>query len=100
MHASGALTAMARRRNTGLGGAFLVALLALAGCAGMEPYKPYNYREEGPEKGIFTGSEGQFEIFSDDDVPKADWGGFPLERICDSPSVPGEEAGTQGEEPF
>ena len=43
-------------------GALLVALLVIAGCAGIEPYEPRNNREEGPEKGLFTGSEGEFVI--------------------------------------
>ena len=39
-----------------------VVVLALAGCAGIEPYQPRNQREEGPEKGVFTGSQGAFVI--------------------------------------
>jgi hypothetical protein len=38
-----------------------VALL-IAGCAGIQPYEPRDYREEGPEKGLFTGSKGEWVI--------------------------------------
>jgi hypothetical protein len=47
----------------------LVALL-VAGCAGIKPYEPRDNREEGPEKGLFTGSEGEFEIFRKVDEPE------------------------------
>ena len=43
-------------------GLLLVALL-VAGCAGITPYEPRDHREEGPEKGLFTGSEGEFVFF-------------------------------------
>ena len=48
----------------------LVALLVIAGCAGIEPYEPRDHREEGPEKGLFTGSEGEFVIFRKADEPE------------------------------
>ena len=51
-------------------GLLLVALLVIAGCAGIEPYEPRNNREEGPEKGLFTGSEGEFVIFRKADEPE------------------------------
>ena len=38
-------------------------VLLVAGCAGIKPYEPRNNREEGMEKGLFTGSEGEFVIF-------------------------------------
>ena len=44
----------------------LVALL-VTGCAGIKPYEPRDYREEGPEKGLFTGSQGEWVILG----PKA-----------------------------
>jgi hypothetical protein len=50
-------------------GALLVALL-VTGCAGIKPYEPRDHREEGPEKGLFTGSEGEFVIFSKADEPE------------------------------
>ena len=43
-------------------GIVLTALLLSVGCAGIEPYEPRNHREEGPEKGLFTGSKGAFVI--------------------------------------
>lgn len=48
---------------------FLVTLL-VTGCAGLEPYKARDYREDGPERGIFTGSEGEFIIYQKVDEPE------------------------------
>ena len=42
-------------------GLVLVVLLT-AGCAGIEHYEPRNDREEGPQKGLFTGSQGEWVI--------------------------------------
>ena len=53
-------------------GVLLVAALIMAGCAGIEPYEPRNNREEGPEKGLFTGSEGEWVIFRKADEPEKD----------------------------
>lgn len=64
------LTAMTGRRRNKAGTAVLLALLAVAGCAGIEPYEPRNAREEGPEKGLFTESEGEFVIFRHGQAPK------------------------------
>ncbi len=50
-------------------GPLLVALL-VSGCAGIKPYEPRNYREEGPERGLFTGSAGEFVIFRKADEPE------------------------------
>ena len=50
--------------------ALLVVLLVVAGCAGIKPYEPRDNREEGPEKGLFTGSEGEFVIFRKADEPE------------------------------
>jgi hypothetical protein len=77
MLASDDVTAMTgrretRRRKPGAGTALLLALLAVAGCAGMEPYEPRNAREEGPEKGLFTESEGEFVIFRHGEAPKSE----------------------------
>ena len=47
-------------------GPLLIALL-VAGCAGIKPYEPRNDREEGPERGLFTGSQGEWVILG----PKA-----------------------------
>ena len=46
--------------------------MVLSGCAGIEPYEPRNNREEGPERGLFTGSEGEFVIFRKADQPETD----------------------------
>ena len=43
-------------------GLFLTVWL-VTGCSGIKPYEPRDSRQEGPEKGIFTGSEGEFVIF-------------------------------------
>ncbi len=50
-------------------GPLLVALL-VTGCVGITPYEPRDNREEGPEKGLFTGSEGEFVIFRKADKPE------------------------------
>ena len=50
----------------------LLIVFIMAGCAGIEPYEPRNHREEGPEKGLFTGSEGEFVILRKADEPKKD----------------------------
>jgi len=49
----------------------LLVVLLVAGCAGIKPYEPRDHREEGPEKGLFTGSEGEFVIFRKADEPEA-----------------------------
>ena len=40
-----------------------VGLLLVTGCAGIEPYEARDYREEGPEQGLFTGSQGEWVIY-------------------------------------
>ncbi|MEJ2232359.1 MAG: hypothetical protein P8X67_00400 [Syntrophobacterales bacterium] len=50
--------------------ALLVASLLIFGCGGIKPYEPRNNREEGPEKGLFTGSEGEFVIFRKAEEPE------------------------------
>jgi hypothetical protein len=50
-------------------GPLLVALL-VTGCAGIKPYEPRDNREEGMEKGLFTGSAGEFVIFRKADEPE------------------------------
>ena len=56
-------------RKVFLIGSLLVGLL-FTGCAGISPYEPRDNREEGMEKGLFTGSEGEFVIFRKTDEPK------------------------------
>ena len=52
-------------------GIVLVVSLVI-GCAGIEPYEPHDYRREGPKRGLFTGSKGEFVIFRKADEPKTD----------------------------
>ena len=52
-------------------GPLLAGLLA-AGCAGMDPYEHRDYREEGSEKGLFSGDDGEFVIFRRPNRPDAD----------------------------
>jgi len=59
----------AHRRKALWIGPLLVALL-VTGCAGIEPYEPRDNREEGPEKGLLTGSAGEFVIFRKADEPE------------------------------
>ena len=40
----------------------LLMVVVMVGCAGIEPYEPRNNREEGPQKGLFTGSQGEWMI--------------------------------------
>ena len=41
---------------------WLLALMVVSGCSGFEPLELTNTREEGPEKGLFSGSDGEFVI--------------------------------------
>ena len=49
-------------------GLLLVALLVI-GCAGITPYEPRDHREEGPERGLLSGPDGEFIIFKLEDEP-------------------------------
>jgi hypothetical protein len=42
---------------------WFLALLLVSGCSGIEPLELTNAREEGPEKGLFSGPDGEFVIF-------------------------------------
>ncbi len=46
---------------------YLLLLLSLSGCSGIKPYAPVNHREEGPESGLFSGTEGAFVILRQGD---------------------------------
>ena len=43
--------------------ATLVTALLVAGCAGIKPYEPRDYRQEGLERGLYTGSAGEWVIY-------------------------------------
>ena len=40
-----------------------VALLLVAGCSGITPYDPPDYREEPPGRGLLSGADGEFVIY-------------------------------------
>jgi len=56
-------------KRKGLWISLLLIALLVAGCAGIEPYEPRDSREEGPEKGLISGSEGEFVIYRKADEP-------------------------------
>jgi hypothetical protein len=45
----------------------LLVTLLVTGCAGIEPYAPRDSREEGPERGLFSGADGEFVIYQEAD---------------------------------
>jgi hypothetical protein len=61
----------AQRRKARWIGLLLMALL-VTGCAGFKPYEPRNDREEGPKKGLFTGSEGEFVVIEKTKEPESE----------------------------
>lgn len=65
------IISMAHKRKAIRIAALLAALLLIGGCAGIQPYSPPNHREEGPQKGLFSGSEGEFVIFRKTDEQKS-----------------------------
>ena len=83
----------AHRRKALWIGALLVALL-VTGCAGITPYEPRDHREEGPKKGLFTGSEGEFVFFRKADEPET---GSEAGRKLDE-TEDGEQQKMDGEE--
>ena len=52
--------------------ALLLMWLFVTGCSGITPHQPRNHREEGTEKGVFTGSKGEFVILVPDEPAKED----------------------------
>lgn len=42
--------------------AVLLPCLLVTACSSITPYQPRNHREEGPERGVFSGSKGEFVI--------------------------------------
>jgi len=55
--------------------ALLVAVAIVAGCSGMTPVELRNNREEGPEQGLFSGTQGEFVIFRGEEAAKTKQGG-------------------------
>ena len=51
---------------------WLLLLLVISSCSGMEPYAPVNHREEGPESGLFSGSKGDFVIYQKNEEKSVD----------------------------
>ena len=49
-----------RRKSLWIG--LLLVALIVAGCTGIKPYEPRDDREEGPKKGLFTCSQGEWVI--------------------------------------
>ena len=52
--------------------AMLMLPAIIAGCSGMTPIELRNNREEGPEQGLFSGSQGEFVIFRGEEAAKTD----------------------------
>jgi hypothetical protein len=50
------------RRKVWWTAVLLLIVVVMAGCAGIKPYEAPNHREEGPAKGLFTGSQGEWVI--------------------------------------
>ena len=50
----------------------LVALLLVAGCSGITPYDPPDYREEPPGRGLLSGADGEFVIYQKPEEVDAD----------------------------
>ena len=67
---------------------WLLIVVVMAGCAGIKPYDPPNHRKEGPEKGLFTGSHGEWVILG----PKAP------ETAAEEKKNGASESETNGEE--
>jgi hypothetical protein len=82
-----------QRRKVLLIGPLLVALL-VTGCAGIKPYEPRDNREEGMEKGLFTGSEGEFVIYRK--VDESETGSEASKRSDET--ADGEQQKLDGEE--
>jgi hypothetical protein len=75
---------------------FLVVFLLVAGCAGVTPYEPRNDREEGPEKGLFTGSEGKFVIHRAEEPEIDDKDEKEVHEPADDENPQGEQRQSQG----
>jgi hypothetical protein len=72
----------------------LLTVVVMAGCAGIQPYEPRNNREEGPEKGLFTGSQGEWVILRAQETQQSDSSEntSPDEKEADEPGLDQAEA--------
>lgn len=52
---------MSKHRVNGLA-AILAATVLVAGCSGIQPYDPPDYKEEPPGNGLLTGADGEYII--------------------------------------
>jgi hypothetical protein len=50
----------------------VLIVVVVAGCAEIEPYEPRNNQEEGPQKGLFTGSRGAWVILRAQEPQQSD----------------------------
>ena len=81
-------------RKVFLIGSLLVGLL-FTGCAGISPYEPRDTREEGLEKGLFTGSKGEFVIFKKEDKPET--GSEPGKKSDETTDIGQQKMGSEEE---
>ena len=65
---------------------WILALMIIAGCSGIEPLELTNSREEGPEKGLFSGSEGEFVIYRENGKEATRDGDNAVEKEIEKPA--------------
>jgi hypothetical protein len=72
----------------------LLTVVVMAGCAGIQPYEPRNNREEGPQKGLFTGAQGEWVILRAQETQQSDSSEntSPDEKEADEPGLDQAEA--------
>ena len=72
----------------------LLIMVVMAGCAGIQPYAPRNNREEGPQKGLFTGAQGEWVILRAQETQQSDSSEntSPDEKEADEPGLDQAEA--------
>jgi hypothetical protein len=72
----------------------LLIMVVMAGCAGIQPYEPRNNREEGPQKGLFTGAQGEWVILRAQETQQSDSSEntSPDEKEADEPGLDQTEA--------
>jgi hypothetical protein len=72
----------------------LLIMVVMAGCAGIQPYEPRNNREEGPQKGLFTGAQGEWVILRAQETQQSDSSEntSPDEKEADEPGLDQAEA--------